>query len=37
MVGLSEEKLNTLETQAEEDWLINGKRGMIIFKKKLIQ
>lgn len=37
MVGLSEEKLNTLETQAEEDWLINGKRGMIIFEKKLIQ
>ena len=34
IVGLSEKKLNALETHAEEDWLINGKRGMIIFINK---
>lgn len=33
IVGLSDEILNALETEAEEDWLINGKRGMIIFEK----
>lgn len=31
IVGLSEEKLDALENHAEKDWLVNGKRGMIIF------
>lgn len=31
ILGLTEEKLKALNNQAEEDWLINGQRGMIIF------
>jgi hypothetical protein len=31
---MSAEKMKTLEAQAEEDWLINGKRGMVIFAEK---
>jgi hypothetical protein len=34
-VGLSEEMLEYLNTEAEEDWRINGKRGMITFMKNL--
>jgi hypothetical protein len=34
IVGMSAEKMKTLEAQAEEDWLINGKRGMVIFAEK---
>jgi len=33
IVGLTREQLNNLETNAEKNWLINGKRGMIIFLK----
>ena len=34
IVGLTPDKLQTLQTQAEEDWLLNGKRGMIIYLGK---
>lgn len=34
ILGLSKDKLNRLESEAEKDWLINGKRGMIIFLDK---
>ncbi len=33
-VGLSKDKLDQLEKEAEPDWLINGKRGMITFYQK---
>ncbi len=31
VVGLTQAQVNHLETEAEPDWLINGKRGMISF------
>lgn len=34
ILGLTIDELNTLRNQAEEDWLINGQRGMIIFVGK---
>ncbi|MDY6845813.1 MAG: damage-control phosphatase ARMT1 family protein [Chloroflexota bacterium] len=34
MVGLTKEQSKNLEKNAEKDWLINGKRGMILFFEK---
>jgi len=34
IVGLSKETVKYLETEAEDDWLINGDRGMITFLEK---
>jgi len=34
IVGLKSEQLKNLESNAEENWMINGKRGMISFMKK---
>jgi hypothetical protein len=34
VVGLSQTQVEFLETEAESDWLINGKRGMISFLQK---
>ncbi len=34
VVGLTAEQLADLEANAEDDWLINGKRGMITFLEK---
>jgi hypothetical protein len=31
ILGLSEKTYKELEAKAEKDWLINGKRGMILF------
>lgn len=33
-VGLSQNELSQIENEAEPDWLINGKRGMITFYQK---
>ncbi len=34
IIGLTKDRFIRLESQAEKDWLINGKRGMIIFLDK---
>lgn len=34
LVGLDEHTLQFLQTQAEDDWQINGRRGMITFLEK---
>jgi len=35
IVGLKKDQLQNLESNAEENWMINGKRGMITFFQKL--
>lgn len=34
VIGISTDQLTDLETNAEADWMINGKRGMITFLQK---
>lgn len=35
IIGLNSEQIQNLESKAEENWLINGKRGMITFLRNI--
>jgi hypothetical protein len=34
ILGITKERFQSLQNQSEKDWLINGKRGVILFHKK---